>query len=87
MNAEQYKRATNNSFYVCVVILVSGLVLTIIKLFSAGVTPGRIAIIIAAGIGGAMAANGTSGFLGALVAGFFAGYTCLFLKKMLFKIK
>lgn len=32
-------------------------------------------------LGGAMAANGTSGFLGALAAGFFAGYTCLFLKK------
>ena len=32
-------------------------------------------------LGGAMAANGTSGFLGALVAGFFAGYTCLLLKK------
>ncbi len=62
MNAEQYKRATNNSFYVCVVILVSGLVLTIIKLFSAGVTPGRIAIIIAAGIGGAMAAIGNFKF-------------------------
>ncbi|MCR5605294.1 MAG: fructose-specific PTS transporter subunit EIIC [Treponema sp.] len=32
-------------------------------------------------VGGAMAANGTSGFLGALVAGFFAGYTILLLKK------
>ncbi len=32
-------------------------------------------------LGGAMAANGTSGFLGALVAGFFAGYACLLLKK------
>ncbi|MCR5763092.1 MAG: fructose-specific PTS transporter subunit EIIC [Treponema sp.] len=32
-------------------------------------------------LGGAMAANGTSGFLGALVAGFFAGYTVLALKK------
>ena len=58
MNAEQYKRANNNSFYVCVVILGSGLVLTLIKMFSAGVTPGRIAIIIAAGIGAAMAAIG-----------------------------
>lgn len=37
-------------------------------------------------LGGAMAANGTSGFLGALVAGFFAGYTCLFLKKMFLKL-
>ena len=33
-------------------------------------------------LGGAMAANGTSGFLGALVAGFFAGYTVLCFKKL-----
>ncbi len=33
-------------------------------------------------VGGAMAANGTSGFLGALVAGFFAGYVVLFLQKL-----
>lgn len=32
-------------------------------------------------VGGAIASSGTSGFLGALVAGFFAGYTILFLKK------
>ncbi len=32
-------------------------------------------------VGGAIAAGGTSGFLGALVAGFFAGYTILALKK------
>lgn len=37
-------------------------------------------------LGGAIAANGTSGFLGALVAGFFAGYTVLFLKKLFSKI-
>lgn len=37
-------------------------------------------------LGGAMAANGTSGFLGALVAGFFAGYTCLLLKKWFTKL-
>lgn len=34
-------------------------------------------------VGGAMAANGTSGFLGALVAGFAAGYLVLGLKKLL----
>lgn len=33
-------------------------------------------------VGGAIAANGTSGFLGALVAGFLAGYLVLFLKKL-----
>ena len=37
-------------------------------------------------VGGAIAANGTSGFLGALVAGFLAGYTVLLLKKVLDKL-
>ncbi len=37
-------------------------------------------------VGGAIAANGTSGFLGALVAGFLAGYTILLLKKIFSKL-
>ena len=37
-------------------------------------------------VGGAIAANGTSGFLGTLVAGFLAGYTVLLLKKILDKL-
>lgn len=37
-------------------------------------------------VGGAIAAGGTSGFLGALVAGFFAGYTVLCLKKAFEKL-
>ena len=37
-------------------------------------------------VGGAIAANGTSGFLGALVAGFLAGYIVLLLKKILDKL-
>lgn len=37
-------------------------------------------------VGGAIAANGTSGFLGALVAGFLAGYIVLFLKKIFAKL-
>ena len=37
-------------------------------------------------VGGAIAANGTSGFLGALVAGFLAGYTVLLLKKIFDKL-
>lgn len=37
-------------------------------------------------VGGAMAANGTSGFLGALVAGFVAGYLVLLLKKIFDKL-
>lgn len=37
-------------------------------------------------VGGAIAANGTSGFLGALVAGFLAGYIVKLLKKILDKL-
>lgn len=37
-------------------------------------------------VGGAIAAGGTSGFLGALVAGFFAGYTIVLLKKAFSKL-
>lgn len=37
-------------------------------------------------LGGAIAANGTSGFLGALAAGFIAGYTVLLLKKVFSKL-
>lgn len=37
-------------------------------------------------VGGAIAANGTSGFLGALVAGFLAGYLILLLKKIFEKL-
>ena len=37
-------------------------------------------------VGGAIAANGTSGFLGALIAGFVAGYLILFLKKIFSKL-
>lgn len=37
-------------------------------------------------VGGAIAANGTSGFLGALAAGFLAGYTVRMLKKLFAKL-
>lgn len=37
-------------------------------------------------VGGAIAASGTSGFLGALVAGFLAGYTVVLLKKIFEKL-
>lgn len=37
-------------------------------------------------VGGSIAANGTSGFLGALVAGFVAGYIVLLLKKVFYKL-
>ena len=58
MNAEQYKRANNNNFFVCIVIMGAGLILTVIKMVTSGVTPGRIAIIIAAALGAAMASVG-----------------------------
>lgn len=38
-------------------------------------------------VGGSIAANGTSGFLGALVAGFVAGYIVLLLKKVFSKLQ
>lgn len=37
-------------------------------------------------VGGAIAANGTSGFLGALAAGFIAGYLVVFLRKVFAKL-
>ena len=37
-------------------------------------------------VGGLLAANGTSGFLGALVAGFAAGYLVILLKKVFSKL-
>ena len=37
-------------------------------------------------VGGSIAANGTSGFLGALEAGFVAGYIVLLLKKVFSKL-
>lgn len=37
-------------------------------------------------VGGAIAANGTSGFLGALAAGFLAGYTVVLLRKIFAKL-
>ena len=37
-------------------------------------------------VGGMIAANGTSGFLGALVAGFLAGYVIVLLRKVFAKL-
>lgn len=48
MNAEQFKRANTNSFYVCIVIIVSGLLISLYQLVSEGSSPGNIAIIISA---------------------------------------
>lgn len=43
VNAEQYKRANNNSFYVTIIIIVSGLFLTIFSLVQYGANIGRMA--------------------------------------------
>lgn len=48
MNAEQYKRANNNGFYVTIIIMLSGLLLTVFSVFQYGATAGRITIIISA---------------------------------------
>ena len=36
MNAEQYRRANANSFNVCIVIFLCGILLTVIKIFQSG---------------------------------------------------
>ncbi len=51
MNAEQYRRANNNSFYVCLIILISGIVMVIWNIFNSGPTFPRIAILLNAVIG------------------------------------
>ncbi len=58
MNAEQFKRANNNSFYVCLVIIVGGILLTFFKIFSEGFGAGKIAILLSAVIGGTLIALG-----------------------------
>lgn len=58
MNAEQYKRANNNSFYVCAVIIAAGLLMTINDIYMKGMTIGNIAIIGNALLGGAMISLG-----------------------------
>ena len=62
MNAEQYRRANFNSFNVCVVIFLSGVLMTIFTMFQGGFTIGRVFIIIAAFIGAAMATVGNYKF-------------------------
>ncbi len=47
MNAEQYKRANNSSFYVCIIIIVCGVLLTLFSILNSGSSIGSISIIIA----------------------------------------
>lgn len=58
MNAEQYKRANNNSFYVCMIIILGGLLLSVFKIFSEGFSGGKIVIIASALLGAAIIAVG-----------------------------
>ena len=58
MNAEQYRRANMNSFYVCMVIILSGLVMTLYGLFKDGASLGKIAILFNVILGGAMISIG-----------------------------
>ena len=54
MNAEQYRRANRSSFYVCLVIILSGLGITIFNSFREGFSNGKLAIFIAALFGGVL---------------------------------
>ena len=58
MNAGQYRRANSVSFYVTIVILVCGLMMTLFNVLTEGMSPGKAAIIGFAVVGGAMAAVG-----------------------------
>ncbi|MBP3197050.1 MAG: hypothetical protein J6N21_08605 [Butyrivibrio sp.] len=62
MNAEQFKRANNNSFYVCLVIIAAGLLMTLFNAFTTGFTVGKIAIILNALFGGIIISIGNFKF-------------------------
>ena len=62
MNADQYRRANNSSFYVTLVIIISGIAMTIFTAITEGFTGGKIAIIVGAIIGGIMIALGNFKF-------------------------
>ena len=62
MNADQYRRANANSFNVCVVIFLSGALMTVYNMMQEGLSGGKIAIIITAVLGAAMAACGNFKF-------------------------
>ncbi|RKM61916.1 hypothetical protein D6855_00420 [Butyrivibrio sp. CB08] len=46
MNSEQYKRANNNSFYVTIVIMISGIMMTVFSIFQYGPNLGRNLIVV-----------------------------------------
>ena len=58
MSPEQYRRANNNSFNVCIVILISGLLITISKFMQSGAVIANIAILIGILVSDAMVMMG-----------------------------
>ncbi|MBR4668904.1 MAG: hypothetical protein IKO76_09130 [Butyrivibrio sp.] len=62
MNADQYRRANANSFNVCIVIFVSGALITVYNAFQEGMSGGKFAIFVAVLIGAAMSAIGNFKF-------------------------
>jgi methyl-accepting chemotaxis protein len=62
MNAEQYKRANKNSYYVTIVILLSGLAMTVFNIVQEGMSAGKNALIISAIVGALMASLGNFKF-------------------------
>ena len=58
MNADQYRRANSNSFYVCMVILITGLILAIADIVQNGAGIGNISVVFNAILGGAMISLG-----------------------------
>ena len=64
MNAEQYKRANKNSYYVTIVILLSGLAMTVFNIVQEGMSAGKNALIISAIVGALMASLGNFKFQG-----------------------
>ncbi len=64
MNAEQYRRANSNSFYVTLVIIVVGAIITIANALQEGFNIANISILISAVVGGIMVAAGNFKFSG-----------------------
>ena len=58
MSPEQYRRANNNSFNVCIVILISGVLITISKFMQNGATISNLGILVGVLVGNAMIMTG-----------------------------
>ncbi len=62
MNAEQYLRANKNSFFVCLIILISGLIMVVYNLVTKGPSIGRVSVLLNVIIGFAMISIGNFKF-------------------------